>query len=162
MFSDEDQRRPGTWIGPLVLVVDNEPAIRSAVCRMIRGLGYRVQTCRDGHEALRYLQANPQEVRLLLADVDLPRMDGGELVERAKDLDPGLRVALMVGRAGGRIEELLSGYQDVPRLSKPIGFAELYGRLREMLGPPATSPTRPSSPQARPRSSRRPSGKHQL
>ena len=161
MLSDEE-RRPDTAIGPLVLVVDNERATRSAVCRMIRGLGYRVQTCQGSHEALRYLQAHPREVRLLLADVDLPRMDGGELVERAKDLDPGLRVALMVGRGGARIEELLSGYQDVPRLSKPIGFAELYGRLRELLGPPAMSPTRPSSSPARPRSSRRPSGKHEL
>ena len=80
----------------------------------------------------------------------------------AKDLDPSLRVALMVGRAGGQIDELLSGYQDVPRLSKPIGFAALYARLRELLGPPAMSPTRPSSPQARPRSSRRPSGKFEL
>jgi CheY-like chemotaxis protein len=162
MLSDEDQRRPDGGIGPLVLVVDDEEATRSAVGRMIRGLGYRVQACQGGNEALRYLQSHPREVKLLLADVDMPRMDGGELVERAKDLDPGLRAALMVGRGGAAMEELLAGYEDVPRLSKPIGFAELYGRLRELLGPPAISPARASGSQARPRSSRRPSGKHEL
>ena len=37
--------RLGSGIGPLVLVVDDESAARSAVCRMVRGLGYRVQSC---------------------------------------------------------------------------------------------------------------------
>jgi len=161
MSTHEDQSRPDAGIGPMVLVVDDDQTTRLAVGRMIRGLGYRVHVCESGHEALRHLQAHPREVKLLVAEVDMPHMDGGELVERAKDLDPGLRVALMVGRGGARIEELLSGYQDVPRLVKPIGFAELYGRLRELLGPPAMSSTRTTGPQARPRSSRRPSGQHE-
>jgi hypothetical protein len=84
-------------------------------------------------------------------------MDGGELVERARDLDPTLRAALLVepGEAGS---ELLAGYRDVPVLAKPVGFSDLYGRLRELLGPPAVPPSR----QARSRSSRRPSGRHEL
>ena len=144
-------------IGPLVLVVDDEPDARGTLCRMVRGLGYRVQACARGREALGYLEAHRREVRLLLADLAMPQMDGGELVERARDLDPTLRAALLVepGEAGS---ELLAGYRDLPVLIKPVGFSDLYGRLRELLGPPAVSRSR----QARPRSSRRPSGRHEL
>jgi CheY-like chemotaxis protein len=157
MFYEEDVTRTERGVGPLVLVVDDEPASRSAVCRMVRGLGYRVQACGSGREALRYLEAHPREVKLLLADIAMPRMDGGELVERARDLDPGLRAALMARAGEGQAEELLAGYRDLPTLTKPVGFSELYGRLREMLGPPAISPAR-----AQPRKSRRPSGRHEI
>ena len=43
----------GGMIGPLVLVVDDEPEARSTMCRMVRGLGYRVQACAGGREALK-------------------------------------------------------------------------------------------------------------
>ena len=158
MFNDDDPARADAGLGPLVLVVDDEPAARTAVCRMVRGLGYRVQASGSGGEALRYLEAHPREVKLLLADLGMPRMDGGELVERARDRDPGLRAVLMVQSGERQAEDLLTGYRDVPVLAKPVGFSELYGRLRELLGPPAASPSRP----ARSRSSRRPSGRHEL
>jgi hypothetical protein len=85
-------------------------------------------------------------------------MDGGELVERALDLDPGVRVALMAAAADADHRELLTGYRDLPVLTKPVGFAELYARLRDLLGPPAMTPGTP----ARPRSVRRPSGRYEI
>jgi CheY-like chemotaxis protein len=147
----------GGMIGPLVLVVDDEPEARSTMCRMVRGLGYRVQACAGGREALAYLEAHRREVRLLLADLAMPSMDGGELVERARDLDPTLRVGLLAEPGEPEVAELLAGYRDLPVLTKPVGFSDLYGRLRELLGPPAISPR-----QAKTRSSRRPSGRHEV
>jgi CheY-like chemotaxis protein len=147
----------GGVIGPLVLVVDDEPEARSTLSRMVRGLGYRVQACAGGREALVYLEAHRREVWLLLADLAMPSMDGGELVERARDLDPTLRVALLAEPGEPELAELLAGYRDLPVLTKPVGFSDLYARLRELLGPPAISPR-----QARPRSSRRPSGRHEV
>lgn len=162
MLDDEDVRTAAAT-GPLVLVVDDEPAARSAVCRMVRGLGYRAQSCENGRQALRYLDAHPRAVKLLLADLAMPRMDGGELVERARDLDPALRVALMAGAHDAHTRELLAGYRDLPVLAKPVGFADLYGRLRDLLGPPPMAPTRSAAGQpGRPRSARRPSGRHEI
>ena len=148
----------GGMIGPLVLVVDDDAEARSTVCRMVRGLGYRVQACDSGRAALRYLEGHRREVRLLLADLAMPQMDGGELVERARDLDPTLQAALLAESDEPEANELLAGYRDLPVLAKPVGFSELYGRLRELLGPPAISPGR----QGRPRPSRRPSGRHEV
>jgi len=81
--------------GPLVLVVDDEARSRSTITRMVASLGYQARSCHDGRAALRFLKAHPREVRLLLADLGMPHMDGGELAERAKDLDPRLTAVLM-------------------------------------------------------------------
>jgi CheY-like chemotaxis protein len=110
---------------------------------MVRGMGYEVQAVGDGREALRYLQQHPGEVRLLLADLLLPLMDGGELAERARDIEPGIRVALMAASPSGAVADLLAGYRDLPLLEKPVAFSRLYELLVERLGPPPPGGARP-------------------
>jgi len=128
---------------------------------MIRALGYQARSCPGGRAALRFLQAHPREVRLLLADLGMPRMDGGELAERARDLDPGLLVMLMAGPQDPHVDELLTGYRELPFLSKPVAFGDLAERLEEGLGVP-TRPTSypPSMGPPAPRRLRRTSGQH--
>ena len=121
---------------PVVLVVEDEASARAEICRMVRGLGYRVRTARNGREALRYLSQHPGEVRLVLSDVIMPYMDGGELAERARDLQPGIRLVLMSAADGGGAAEVLAAYPETPFLKKPFGFAELYAVLAWQVGPP--------------------------
>ena len=147
---------------PLVLVVDDELTPRSIVARMVRSLGYRARSCQSGLAALRYLKAHPGEVRLLLADLGMPRMDGGELAERAKDLEPSLIAVLMAVPDDPGLGDLLSGYGDLPFVPKPVSFGDLAEKLERLIGIPAqpTSPLR-SMASARRRERRRPSGSHQ-
>jgi CheY-like chemotaxis protein len=128
---------------PRVLVVDDEPTPRSGLCRMVKGMGYEVHAVGDGRAALRYLQQHPGEVRLLLTNLFLPSMDGGELAERARDLEPGLRVVLMPSGPQEAASDLLTGYRDLPVLEKPIAFGRLYELLVERLGPPRAGALRP-------------------
>ena len=123
---------------PVVLVVEDEPTPRAEIARMVRGLGYRVRTARNGREALRYLAQHAGEVRVVLADVIMPYMDGGELAERARDLQPGLKLVLMSSSSGGAAE-VLAAYPELPFLEKPFGFAELYEVLSWQAGPPVAS-----------------------
>jgi CheY-like chemotaxis protein len=153
MLNEEDR-------DAVVLVVDDDRESRHAVCRMVRGLGYRVAARAGGRQALEYLASHPRVVRLLLADLAMPQMDGGELFERARDLDPALQASLMV--APGEHAELLGGYRDVPRLTKPVGFGELYSRLREALGPPPIAARPTSAGPVRARPGRRTSGRHEI
>jgi len=132
---------------PVVLVVEDEASPRAEICRMVRGLGYRVRTARNGREALRYLSQHPGEVRVVLADVIMPYMDGGELAERARDLQPGLRLVLMSERPEGAPGAILAAYPETPFLQKPFGFAELYAVLAWQVGPPvASGEIRPGRP----------------
>jgi CheY-like chemotaxis protein len=110
--------------------------------------------------ALRFLKAHPRQVRLLLTELAMPGMDGGELAERAKDLDPTLLAVLMAGPRDQPAGELLSGYRDLPFVPKPVSFADLAEKLELQLGIPAT-PTRPlPSMKVRSRKRRRRSSGH--
>jgi CheY-like chemotaxis protein len=147
--------------GPLVLVVDDELTPRSIIRRMVGALGYPARSCRNGREALRFLKAHPRAVRLLLTDLAMPRMDGGELAERALDLDPSLHVVLMAGLDDGKVLELLPGYRDLPLLVKPVKLSALEEHLEAHLG----APPRPLYPPVRPsraRRRRRTSGRHEV
>ena len=132
---------------PGVLLVEDEATPRAEICRMVRGLGYRVCTARNGREALRYLEQHPGEIRLILSDIIMPYMDGGELAERARDLLPGLRIVLMSSSLEGMAGEVVSAYPETPVLRKPFTFADLYGVLSAQIGPPTGKVgLRPSRP----------------
>ena len=122
---------------PTVLIVDDEETPRMVTCRMVRALGYQAQSARDGREALRYLQQHPGEVRLVLTDLVMPYMDGGELAERARDLDPRLPIVLMSAQPVGEIAELVAGYPELPLLVKPFTTEKLAHVLTPLLGAPA-------------------------
>ena len=127
-------RRSRIATEPTVLIVDDEETPRSVTCRMVRALGYRAESARDGREALRYLQQHPGEIRLLLADVVMPYMDGGELAERARDLHSSLPIVLMSSHPVENIAELLDGYPELPFLAKPFTTEKLYQVLTPLLG----------------------------
>jgi len=131
------ERRSRFSAEPTVLIVDDEETPRSVTCRMVRALGYQARTARDGREALRYLQQHPGEVRLLLTDVVMPYMDGGELAERARDLHPRLPIVLMSAYPSGEIAELVAAYPEFPFLAKPFTTERLYQTLTPLLGAPA-------------------------
>ena len=127
---------------PTVLIVDDEETPRAVTSRMVRALGYEAHTARDGREALRYLQQHPGEIRLLLTDVVMPYMDGGELAERAHDLHPRLPIVLMSSHPLEDIGELLAGYPEIPFLAKPFTTERLYQMLTPMLGASARASDR--------------------
>jgi CheY-like chemotaxis protein len=134
--------------GPLVLVVDDNLRDRVEVTRMVRGLGYPVRACRVGSDALHFIRTNRPHVRALVAELGMDGMDGGELAERARDLDPSLCVVLLAAPDDPRAAELLAGYRDFPILLKPIRHADLYGILATLVGLPARTPI-PASVSAR-------------
>jgi two-component system cell cycle sensor histidine kinase/response regulator CckA len=130
-----EDRRSHVTTEPTVLVVDDEETPRSVTCRMVHGLGYQTHTARDGREALRHIQQHPGEVRLVLTDLIMPYMDGGELSERVRDLQPRLPIVLMSARPVGEIAELVAAYPELPFLEKPFTTEELHRVVAPLLGP---------------------------
>ncbi len=108
--------------GPGVLVTDDEESQRSGLAAMIRAWGYRVDTAADGQEALEKLTAAPFDV--LVTDLNMPRMDGHELLRRLPDPAP----AAIVLTAFGSIETALETVHDLGAfwfLEKPVQSAVL-------------------------------------
>ena len=81
-----------------VLVVEDDPHVRLLLERLVSGSGYGVLCAGNGTEALAVLAAHGAEVDLLLTDIGLGDLHGGELARRALELRPGLRVIYSSGR----------------------------------------------------------------
>ncbi|MFN0097204.1 MAG: ATP-binding protein [Gemmatimonadaceae bacterium] len=116
-----------------VLLVEDEPAIRSAISRVLRGNGYKVIEASNGGEALRLADAAESPIDLLLTDVMMPGMGGKELVQRMLAVKPGIRVMLMSGYTD---DDSLRGDLAAARyvfLQKPFSAKQVVAAVRELL-----------------------------
>jgi CheY-like chemotaxis protein len=122
--------RPDTRGGrERILVVDPDPMVRSSLSRQLTSLGYRIVTTATGPETLAELNgAEPFD--LLLTDLVLPGgLSGRELAQRARALQPGLRVLHTSGQADAGPDP----HPDPDLLHKPWRGHELAIRVRRTL-----------------------------
>lgn len=107
-----------------VLIVDDDPGVRNVCSTLLRALGYRTDVASNGATALASLHGNDQRVELVLLDLELPGMHGGEVLRHVKATLPGVRVLVMSGKPGRDLRHfLLAGADGV--LQKPFGMNEL-------------------------------------
>jgi len=116
--------------GACILVVDDEPAILRAVGTNLRGHGYRVETAGTGSEALeRYERARPD---LVVLDLNLPDLDGVEVIARIRTRGPVPIIVLSVREEEReKVAALDAGADDY--ITKPFGADELLARVRAGL-----------------------------
>jgi PAS domain S-box-containing protein len=116
----------------LVLVVDDEVAIRSLIQHVLEDLGYTVVTAEHGAQALELFDNIPNEVELVLLDVNMPVLDGGETAIALRERKPDIPILVMSGIADedalGRFETMrISGFIPKPfapdQLSQAIAIA---------------------------------------
>jgi two-component system response regulator MprA len=114
-----------------ILVVDDEPAVRDALQRVLRLEGFDVALACDGREAVRSQAAAPADAVLL--DVLMPHLDGLEVCRRMRDIGDRTPVLMLTARdqVGDRVAGLEAGADDY--LSKPFALEELLARLRALL-----------------------------
>src|SRR5512133_2492229 len=114
-----------------ILVVDDEPAVRDALERVLRLEGFEVAVAGDGREAVRGQAAAPADAVLL--DVLMPGLDGLEVCRRMRDVGDRTPVLMLTARdqVGDRVAGLDSGADDY--LSKPFALEELLARVRALL-----------------------------
>jgi len=134
--TDQDQPLPSGQ-GELILLVDDEAAICQSASMLLSGRGYRVLTAADGAEALAVFAERRAEVRLVLADIVMPLMDGVALVRGLRKIAPETRVVAASGLLddpdqSGKILELKQ--LGVDRfLTKPFTARDLLVTIAEAL-----------------------------
>ncbi|MEP7226734.1 MAG: response regulator [Gemmatimonadales bacterium] len=90
----------------LVLVVDDEAAVRRFAVRVLERESYVVVEARDGVEALELLRHKETAVDVVVSDIVMPRLNGVELMQALVVSHPDLPVILMSGHAPGALVEL--------------------------------------------------------
>ncbi|MES2403939.1 MAG: MEDS domain-containing protein [Pseudomonadota bacterium] len=115
-----------------VLLVEDEAGVRQYCADLLRELGYTVLEAGDALAALRMLDEHPG-IELLLTDVGLPVMNGGELAKRAQAKRPDLAVLFASGYPRGIVQQRGQLPSDVELLSKPYTRTQLAQRVRARL-----------------------------
>jgi CheY-like chemotaxis protein len=116
-----------------ILLVEDEEGVRTLVAQVLREHGFTVLEARSGSEAAGICRELGRPVDLLLADVVLPDLNGPELAERVKPVQPGMKVLYMSGYADGALLEDLRR-RGATLLAKPFMPEALLQRVRETLG----------------------------
>jgi two-component system response regulator MprA len=114
-----------------ILVVDDEPAVRTALERALRLAGYEVTLAADGQEALRDVAAAVPDAIVL--DVLMPGVDGLEVCRRIRSVGDATPILMLTARdaVSDRVAGLDAGADDY--LVKPFALDELLARLRALL-----------------------------
>ena len=106
---------------PLVLVVDDEDAIREALCDLLEDAGFATIGARHGLDALRALATLPTAPAFILLDLMMPIMDGWQVLEHLRQDERLARVPVVVITAFGD----LGSASQLPVLRKPIELKDL-------------------------------------
>ncbi|WP_253790661.1 response regulator transcription factor [Nocardia amikacinitolerans] len=125
---------------PTVLVVEDDPNVRSTLDQLLRFEGYRVLQAEDGSAALAVLETRQPD--LAVVDVVMPELDGLSLCRVLRRRGNRLPILVLTARhqVGDRVAGLDAGADDY--LAKPFDTEELLARLRALLRRSAPDPDR--------------------
>ncbi|MBN2125030.1 MAG: PAS domain S-box protein [Deltaproteobacteria bacterium] len=117
-----------------VLLIDDEEDIHQVAEDIIRTLGYHVLVAGNGQDALEIYRESRKEISLVLLDMIMPGMGGGETFDCLKAINPEVKVLLFSGYSiNGKAQEIMArgcnGF-----LQKPFRIEELHEKIRRIMG----------------------------
>ncbi len=116
-----------------VLLVDDEDVILEVGRVLLEAMGYQVLIAKGGEEAIEVYKKNLDEIDIVVLDMVMPNMGGGEAYDRMKEINPDIKVLLssgysIDGEATKILERGCNGF-----IQKPFNMAELSAKIREVL-----------------------------
>jgi len=116
-----------------ILLVDDEEMVLDVGAQLLKALGYTVLEARGGTEAVEVYRENKDKIDMVLLDMIMPDMGGGEAYDTMKEINPDIKVLLSSGYdIDGKAREILERGCDA-FIQKPFTMRELSGRIREIL-----------------------------
>lgn len=114
-----------------ILIVDDELSVRNSLYKWFKEDGYRVDTAADAKEALKKMEENPWDIILL--DIKMPGMNGLELQERIREIDPSIVVIMITAYASvdTAVQALKAGAFDY--ITKPFDPDDLEHLIRNAI-----------------------------
>ncbi|MCK5194644.1 MAG: response regulator, partial [Desulfobulbaceae bacterium] len=116
-----------------ILFVDDEDIIIRVGKDMIESLGHEVLTAKNGKEAIEIYKKNIDKIDMVMLDIIMPVMDGGETYDKLKEINPDIKVLLSSGYGiNGQATEILdrgcNGF-----IQKPFNMRALSKKIRDIL-----------------------------
>ncbi len=126
--TEKFQKETGT-----ILLVDDEEAFLEVGQELLEAMGYNVLTAKNGKEALEQYKKNLKKVGLIILDIVMPIMGGGETFDRLKKINPDIKVLLASGYSvDGEATDILNrGCNDF--IQKPFKMSDLSKKITEII-----------------------------
>ena len=116
-----------------VLLVDDEDVVADVGEQMLRKLGYEVLVAMSGKEAIEYYEPKRDKIDMVILDMIMPGMNGGEVYDRIKEINPHAKILLSSGYSiDGQAADILKRGCD-GFIQKPFSMEVLSGRIRKVL-----------------------------
>ncbi len=125
---------PPELAGRLVLVVDDEPMIRSVAAQLLEHAGYRVMSAADGEEAVALFQARGDEIACVLLDMTMPKLNGLETFGAMRKLRADVRVVLSSGYTEQEAAQRFVGKGIAGFIAKPWSAAAMVAMIGRAIG----------------------------
>ena len=119
--------------GSTVLLVEDEDAVRRLACGMLTCLDFKILEARDGVEAVKLFGKHGGEIKCVLCDLTMPRMDGWETLARLRKLAPGIPFVLISGYSESQVMDGNHPEQPQVFLKKPYCLRDLSEAIRRSL-----------------------------
>ena len=129
----EKTKKDELWGSGTVLLVEDEPMVRSVAERALTRHGYSVITADNGEDALEIIGKN-EPIDLLISDVVMPGMDGPTMVRKARESRPELKILFMSGYAEEQLRKSID-IENVAFLPKPFSVTDLAEAARRTMLP---------------------------
>ena len=117
----------------VVLLVEDEDAVRIFAKRALENKGYKVLTADNGEGALDVINGTDFKIDLIISDVIMPGMDGNTLVGIVRHEIPEVKVILMSGYAEDVVHDEIGRDKKLHFLGKPFTLNDLAGKVKEVL-----------------------------
>lgn len=119
--------------GGMILLVDDDEILLEVTREILETAGYRVLTATGGRQALELFEAWRDEIDLVMLDMIMPGIGGGETFRELKKLDPGVSVIIISGYSlPDEVRELLAqGCKGF--LQKPVLVHEMFRKIRQAI-----------------------------
>lgn len=117
-----------------ILHAEDDDLVRKLMAKALSRFGYRLIPAVDGQDAVAQFITHRQEIRLLLLDLIMPKMNGVETLNEIRKLRPEIK-AIFCSACPEAILQARDNQNDgVAIFSKPVNMNQLTGKIREMLG----------------------------
>ncbi len=131
---DERGASPDLTGQGIVLLVEDEDAVRAFATRALRNKGYTVIEASSGEQALALPREQLDRVEVLVSDVVMPNMDGPTLAEHLRQRRPDLKILFISGYAEDALRKSVARADNVSFLPKPFSLSQLAGKLKDVMG----------------------------
>ena len=116
-----------------ILLIDDEEMVINISEMMLKRLGYRVLKAHSGYEGLQLFEENKSEIDLIISDLEMPKMNGKEVMDKIREINPEIKVLLSSGALTDADEKNIINKGFNGFLKKPYNLKTLYMKMAEII-----------------------------